>query len=185
MSQRSSEQGYSCEKKRTPSSSYDSCKSKKKRNPLGSSSPQTDPGTVLPQSIHFQPMQFPSMQSQPLSSSSFQKDQTNTNCSSQTDGLIPTFSSATFSKSTITSSNELEDLKKKYERVVEINQNLQFQLYDIKQELEKEKEERIKWQSTYEQNHERMRNAHANLCKLFVDLGNVITALSNNGSTSS
>ncbi|KAF0978946.1 hypothetical protein FDP41_002016 [Naegleria fowleri] len=141
---------------------------------------------VLPQSMQSQPpMQFQpsvqlSVQSQPLASSSFQKDPTNTTIlSSQTDVLTPVFSSSVGSHSTIPTIHEFEELKKKYERIVDINHGLQFNMKRIQRELEQEKEERIKLQSKVDQHPERMNTVRDNLCKMYVDLGNIITSMSN------
>ncbi|KAF0977112.1 hypothetical protein FDP41_003765 [Naegleria fowleri] len=141
---------------------------------------------VLPQSMQSQPpMQFQpsvqlSVQSQPLASSSFQKDPTNTTIlSSQTDVLTPVFSSSVGLHSTIPTIHEFEELKKKYERIVDINHDLQFNMKRIQRELEQEKDERIKLQSKVDQHPERMNTVRDNLCKMYVDLGNIITSMSN------
>ncbi|KAF0979572.1 hypothetical protein FDP41_001240 [Naegleria fowleri] len=89
--------------------------------------------------MQFQPSVQPSVQSQALASSSFQKDPTNTTIlSSQTDVLTPVFSSSVGSHSTIPTIHEFEELKKKYEKIVDINHDLQFNMKRIQRELEQE-----------------------------------------------
>lgn len=59
-----------------------------------------------------------------------------------------------------------------------LNQHLQFQIKTLEKELEKEKQ---KLQSILDQQQksDRMKNTHDNLCKVYVEIGNIITSMSN------
>ncbi|KAF0984162.1 hypothetical protein FDP41_007339 [Naegleria fowleri] len=79
-----------------------------------------------------------SMQSQPPMQCNFNHPTNTTILSSQTDVLTPVFSSSVGSHSTIPTIHEFEELKKKYERIVDINHDLQFNMKRIQRELEQE-----------------------------------------------
>ncbi|KAF0979981.1 hypothetical protein FDP41_001134 [Naegleria fowleri] len=99
------------------------------------------------------------------SSTVIQKDPLSMIFASQKDMVVPAFSTQ-------------KDLSE-----VVLPQSMQsqppMQIQPIQRELEQEKEERIKLQSKVDQHPERMNTVRDNLCKMYVDLGNIITSMSN------